>query len=151
MKIEKKVYELPTEDIHSLKIVEIGELKKVQTQFGVKDKFTVKIEVLDQKDSKTDETLFVFGNFSPSLGEKAVLGKFLRRLGFDTSGTFEMDDTLGFKFTAMLTHNPSSNGNTYANIVPGTEKALKQGKSAPAPAAQPNLNGVAATDEDIPF
>ena len=146
MLIEKKKFELPTEDIHSLKVIEIGEIKKVQTKFGIKDKFTVKIEVIDQKATESDEPIYVFGNFSPSIGDKAVLGKFLRRLGFDTTGTFEMDDLLGFRFSAMLTHNESSNGNTYANIVPGTEKALKQGKSAPAAVVASKI-----TDDDIPF
>ena len=158
MLIEKKQYELPTEDIHMLAAVDIGEVKKVQTQYGAKDKFTIKFEVLDQKDSKTDETLYVFGNFSPSLGDKAVLGKFVRRLGFDTAQPFDTDDLLGLKFSAMLTHNQSSNGNTHANIVPGTEKVIRQGKSAPAAVktAKPLESDTCPkkavmTDDDIPF
>lgn len=153
MKIERKKYELPTEDIHSLKVIEIGEVKKVQTKFGPKDKFTVKIEVLDQKSTEGDETILVFQSFAPSLGDKATLGKFLRRLGFDTTGEIEMDDLLGFRFSAMLTHNVGSTGDTYANIVIETVKASKQGKSAPAAPAVPAAAVVSSkiTDDDIPF
>ena len=148
MLIERKVYELPTEDQHALKVIEIGEMKKVQTKFGVKDKFTVKIEVLDQKSTESDDPIYVFQTFSPSIGEKAQLGKFLRRLGFNTSeGTFEMDDILGFRFTATIVHNEGTGGVTYANLVIETAKALKsknEPASKPAPAKP-------VSEEEIPF
>lgn len=147
MLIERKVFELPTEEQHNLKVIEIGELKKVQTKFGVKDKFTVKFEVLDQKSEEGDEPLYVFQTFAPSIGDKSILGKFLRRLGFNTSeGTFEMDDLLGFRLSAAITHNEGTNGNTYANIVVETVKALKSSQVASKPAPKAPIS-----DEDIPF
>jgi hypothetical protein len=146
MLIEKKVYELPTEDTHLLKIVEVGELKKIQTKFGVKDKFTIKIEVLDQKAEEGDETIYVFMTVAPSVGDKAQLGKFARKLGFNTaSGSFETDDLLGMKFTSHITHDTGSNGNTYANVVIDTVK--KYGPATKATAAAPKP----LADEDIPF
>jgi hypothetical protein len=148
MLIERKVFELPTEDQHSLKVIEIGEMKKVQTKFGVKDKFTIKIEVLDQKAEEGDGPIYVFQTFTPSIGEKAQLGKFLRRLGFNTSeGTFEMDDLLGFRFSATIVHNEGTSGNTYANLVIETAKALR-GKNEPASKPAPVQP---ISDEDIPF
>jgi hypothetical protein len=151
MKIERKKFEVPTEDIHSLKVVEIGEIKEVQTPYGPKDKFNVKIEVLDQKATENDEPIYIFQSFAPSIGEKAILGKFLRRLGFNTTEEFEMDDLLGFKFSAAITHNTGKNGNLYANLVIETVKALKQGKSVPAAAVVPAPSATVTADEDIPF
>lgn len=154
MLIERKQYELPTEDVHQLKVVEIGELKKVQTKFGIKDKFTVKVEVLDQKSEESpDEPILVFATFAPSLGEKSNLAKFLKRLGYNFSeGTFEMDDILGVRFSAAITHNEGSNGNTYANLVTETIKPSKvAGGSKPAHTKQQAAAAAPMTDEDIPF
>ena len=70
MIIEEKVYELPSEDSHKLEIVGIGELKKVETSFGTKEKFAIKIRVMDEKDSKGGD-LHTFLNVSPVLATKS--------------------------------------------------------------------------------
>ena len=168
MLIERKVYELPTVAQHNLKVIEIGEMKKVQTKFGLKDKFTVKFEVCDQKTEAGDEPILVFQTFAPSVGDKSNLGKFLRKLGFDTSsGDFEMDDLLGFKFTAFLAHNKGTGDAVYANIVIDTVqparsmtpgRAVAKNTAAPVaskPAMQapktPAMPAPTPDDEDIPF
>jgi hypothetical protein len=156
MLIERKVFELPTEDVHQLKVVEIGELKDVVTKFGTKKKFTIKFEVLDQRPEEGEEPIQVFATFAPSVGDKSNLGKFLRRLGYNTSGAFEMDDILGVKFTASITHNEGSNGNVYANIVIETVKPSKAAtgksvtKTAPAKSAAVTPENP-VDDSDIPF
>jgi hypothetical protein len=158
MLIERKVFELPTEDVHQLKVIEIGEMKKVTTKFGVKDKFTVKFEVLDQKSEEGEDAIWVFQTFAPSIGDLSNLGKFLRRLGYNTSsGTFEMDDLLGVKFTASIVHNEGSNKAVYANIVIETVKPARAvtGKSVtktrPAPEPEPEPEAQPIDDSDIPF
>lgn len=133
MIIEEKVYELPSEDSHRLEVVEIGKLKKYETAFGVKDKFTIKIKVSDQKDSE-GEDMHVFLTVSPSIGVKATLGKFLRRLKLDVTGKVDMDELVGFKFKANIAHNEGtgqSAGKTFANLVIDTVAPLTASKPAP--------------------
>lgn len=133
MIIEEKVYELPSEDSHRLEVVEIGELKKYETQYGTKEKFTIKIKVLDQK-STTGEDLHVFLTVSPSIGAKATLGKFLRRLKLNVTGKFDVDELVGFKFKAAIAHNAGEGNNagkTFANLVIETVAPLTAGKPQP--------------------
>lgn len=126
MIIEKKVFEIPSEDSHKLEIVEIGELKKYETPFGTKEKFTIKMKVLDEK-ATTGEDLHVFLNVAPSIGTKATLGKFLRRLKLDVTGKVDIDELVGFKFKGNVTHNPGTGtheGTTFANLIIETVQPL---------------------------
>jgi hypothetical protein len=126
MIIEQKVYELPSEDTHRLEVVEIGEMKKIETSYGTKDKFGIKIKVLDEKDSEGND-LYTYLNVSPSIGVKATLGKFLRRLKLNVEGKVDMDELVGFKFKAAIAHNEgtgASAGKTFANIVIDTVAPL---------------------------
>ena len=52
MLIEQKVYELPSENTHQLEIVAIGEKKIIETSYGSKEKFGIKIKVSDEKSTK---------------------------------------------------------------------------------------------------
>lgn len=133
MIIEEKVYELPSEDQHRFEIVEIGEMKQIQTSYGVKDKFAIKIKVSDEKSSK-GEDLYVFLNVSPSIGVKATLGKFARRLKLNVQGKFDSDELVGIKFRASIAHNPGSGdsvGKTFANLVIDTVAPLTAPKPLP--------------------
>ena len=115
MIIEEKVYELPTEEEHALTIVEVRDLGPVETNFGTKDKISIKIDVTDAKTEK-GENIYVFVTAAKSLGEKATLGKFLRKLGFTPGKQFDMDDLIGFKFNAIIEHSVGTNGKKYANV-----------------------------------
>ncbi len=133
MIIAEKVYELPSEDQHKLEVVEIGEMKQIETSYGVKDKFGIKIKVLDEKDSKGQD-LYTYLNVSPSTGVKATLGKFLRRLKLNVQGQVDTDELVGLKFRASIAHNPGTGNNagkTFANIVIDTVAPL----TAPKPQA----------------
>ena|ERR1035437_2508313 len=125
MIIQEKVFELPTEEQHSLTIVEVKDLGVVETAFGSKEKLSIKIEVSDQK-SESGEPIYVFINASKSIGEKSTLGKFLRKLGINLQGSFDMDDLIGFKFRAVIEHNTATNGKTYANV-----GSIIKGKTTP--------------------
>ena len=119
MIIEEKIYELPSEDQHRLEVVEIGEMKQIETSYGVKDKFAIKIKVLDEKSSK-GEDLYTYLNVSPSIGIKSTLGKFMRRLKLNVQGKVDVDELVGIKFRASIAHNPGtgqSAGKTFANLV----------------------------------
>jgi hypothetical protein len=113
--IEEKVYELPTEEEHALTIVEVTDLGAVETNFGTKEKISIKIDVTDQK-TKTGDNIYVFVTAAKSIGEKSTLGKFLRKLGINPQKSFDMDDLIGFKFRAVIEHNVATNGKTYANV-----------------------------------
>jgi hypothetical protein len=118
MIIQEKIYEIPSEDNHKLEIIEIGEKKIYDTKFGKQEKFTLKIKVLDQK-AEDGSDLYVFLTVSPSIGAKATLGKFVRRLGFNTQGSFDVDELVGVKFSAPIAHNKGTGdnaGKTYANV-----------------------------------
>jgi len=131
--VEEKVYELPSEDSHRLEVVKIGELKTIQTSYGPKEKFSITIKVLDEVDSK-GEPLNVFMNVSPSIGVKATLGKFLRRLKWNLTGKVQMDDLLGTKFKATVAHNAGtgdSAGKTFANIL--VDSVVPMSARGPAP------------------
>ncbi len=133
MIIAEKIYELPSEDQHKLEVVEIGEMKQIETSYGVKDKFGIKIKVLDEKDSKGQD-LYTYLNVSPSTGVKATLGKFLRRLKLNVQGQVDTDELVGLKFRASIAHNPGTGNNagkTFANIVIDTVAPL----TAPKPQA----------------
>lgn len=127
MLIEEKIYELPSEDQHKLEIVEIGELKKFETAYGEKEKFAIKIRVLDQKAEKDGSDLNVFLNVSPSIGQKATLGKFCRRLKLNLDKQFDTEELIGIKFLASIAHNEgtgNSAGKTFANLVIDTVRPL---------------------------
>jgi hypothetical protein len=126
MIIAEKVYELPTEEAHSLTIVDYKDLGAVETNFGTKEKISIKIEVTDQKD-KDGQPIYVFVNATKSIGPKSTLGIFLRKLGVNVGGHFDMDDLVGFKFSAVIEHNKADNGKTYANI-----GSILKGKAKPA-------------------
>ena len=113
--IQDKVYELPTEEQHSLTIVEYKDLGVVETNFGDKEKVSIKVEVTDQK-AENGEPIYVFVNATKSIGVESTLGKFLRKLGLNVQGSFDLDDLVGFKFRAVIEHNVGDNGKTYANI-----------------------------------
>src|SRR5258708_4219402 len=133
MIIEEKVYELPSEDQHRLEVVEIGEMKKIETSYGVKDKFAIKIKVLDEKSSK-GEDLYTYLNVSPSIGAKATLGKFARRLKLNVQGKFDVDELIGLKFRASIAHNEGtgqSAGKIFANLVIDTVALLTAPKPQP--------------------
>jgi hypothetical protein len=133
MIIEERIYELPSEDQHRLEVVEIGEVKKYETAFGTKDKFTIKIKVLDEK-SSTGDDLHVFLTVSPSIGIKSTLGKFMRRLKLNVQGKVDVDELVGLKFRASIAHNPgtgNSAGKTFANIVIDTVLPLTAAKPQP--------------------
>jgi len=133
MIIEEKIYELPSEDQHRLEVVEIGELKKYETSYGVKEKFTIKIKVSDEKSSK-GEDLHVFLTVSPSIGVKATLGKFARRLKLNVQGKFDVEELVGIKFRASIAHNAGtgqSEGKTFANLVIDTVAPLTAPKPQP--------------------
>ena len=115
MIIQEKVYELPTEEQHSLTIVEYKDLGVVETNFGDKEKVSIKVEVTDQK-AENGEPIYVFVNATKSIGVESTLGKFLRKLGLNVQGSFDLDDLVGFKFRAVIEHNVGDNGKTYANI-----------------------------------
>ena len=66
MIIEEKTYELPSEDQHKLQIVEIGEMKKFETAYGEKEKFAIKVKVLDQKAEKDGNDLYVYLTSAPA-------------------------------------------------------------------------------------
>ena len=132
MIIEEKVYELPSEDSHRLEVVEIGEMKKYETAFGTKDKFTIKIKVLDEK-AITGDDLHVFLTVSPSIGTKATLGKFLRRLKLNVTGKVDVNELVGMKFKAAVAYNEgtgNSAGKTFANLVIDTVAPLPGSKPA---------------------
>ncbi len=127
MIIEEKVFELPSEDQHKLEIVEIGEMKKFETAYGEKEKFAIKIKVLDQKAEKDGSDLNVFLNVSPSIGQKATLGKFCRRLKLNLDKQFDTEELIGIKFLASIAHNEgtgNSAGKTFANLVIDTVRPL---------------------------
>ncbi len=133
MIIEEKIYELPSEDQHRLEVVEIGEMKKIETSYGVKDKFAIKIKVLDEKSSE-GEDLYTYLNVSPSIGVKATLGKFARRLKLNVQGKFDVDELVGIKFRASIAHNEgtgNSAGKIFANIVIDTVAPLTASKPQP--------------------
>ena len=115
MIIEEKIFELPTEEEHALVIVEVKDLGVVATNFGDKEKVSIKIDVADQK-TTSGENIYVFVNAAKSIGEKATLGKFLRKLGLTPGKAFDMDDLIGFKFNAVIEHSVGTNGKTYANV-----------------------------------
>jgi hypothetical protein len=127
MLIEQKVYELPSENQHTLEIVKIGDLQTIETSYGPKEKFAIKIKVLGEKSTK-GEDLHVTLNVSPIIGPpKSTLTKFLRRLGVDVTGSFEMDELIGTKFRASIAHNEgtgASAGKTFANLVIDTVAPL---------------------------
>jgi hypothetical protein len=125
MIIQDKVYELPTEEAHSLTIVEYKDLGEVETNFGTKEKVSIKIEVSDQK-AQDGSPIYVFVNATKSIGPKSTLGIFLRKLGINVQGAFDMDDLVGFKFRAVIEHNKAENGKTYANI-----GSILKGKAVP--------------------
>jgi hypothetical protein len=127
MIIEEKVFELPSEDQHKLEIVEIGEMKKFETAYGEKEKFAIKIRVLDQKAEKDGSDLNVFLNVSPSIGQKATLGKFCRRLKLNLDKQFDTEELIGIKLLASIAHNEgtgNSAGKTFANLVIDTVRPL---------------------------
>ena len=127
MIIEEKVFELPSEDQHKLEIVEIGEMKKFETAYGEKEKFAIKILVLDQKAEKDGSNLYVSLNVSPSIGQKATLGKFCRRLKLNLDKQFDTEELIGIKFLASIAHNEgtgNSAGKTFANLVIDTVRPL---------------------------
>ena len=115
MIIEEKIYELPTEEEHALVIVEVKDLGVVATNFGDKEKVSIKIDVSDQK-TASGENIYVFVNAAKSIGEKSTLGKFLRKLGQNPTNSFDMDTMIGFKFNAIIDHSVGTNGKTYANV-----------------------------------
>jgi len=115
MIIAEKVFELPTEEEHALTIVEYKDLGAVETNFGTKEKVSIKIEVADQE-AEDGSPIYVFVTATKSIGEKSTLGKFLRKLGIAPTGSFDMDDLIGFKFRAIIEHNIATNGKTYANV-----------------------------------
>lgn len=125
MIIQEKVYELPTEEAHSLTIVEYKDLGVVETNFGNKEKISIKVEVTDQK-SESGEPIYVFVNATKSIGPKSTLGIFLRKLGINVEGQFDMDELVGYKFRAVIEHNKAENGKTYANI-----GSILKGKAVP--------------------
>jgi hypothetical protein len=127
MLIEEKIYELPSEDQHKLEIVEIGELKKFETAYGEKEKFAIKIRVLDQKAEKDGGELYLYLNVSPSIGVKATLGKFCRRLKLNLDKQFDTEELIGIKFLASIAHNEGTGNNagkTFANLVIDTVRPL---------------------------
>ena len=113
--IEEKVYELPTEEEHSLVIVEGKDLGVVTTNYGDKKKGSIKIDVSDQK-SESGEPIYVFVTAAQSIGPKSTLGIFLRKLGLNPDKSFNMDELIGFKFNAVIEHSVGTNGKTYANV-----------------------------------
>jgi hypothetical protein len=130
MIIEEKVYELPSEDQHKLQVVEIGELRTFETAYGEKEKFAIKILVLDQKSEKDGSPLHVFLNVSPSIGQKATLGKFCRRLKLNLDKQFDTEDLIGINFVASIAHNEGTGNNagkTFANLVIDTVRPLTAG------------------------
>ena len=132
MIIEEKIYELPSEDQHKLQIVEIGEMKKFETAYGEKEKFAIKVKVLDQKAEKDGNDLYVYLNVSPSIGVKATLGKFCRRLKLNLDKKFETDELVGLGFIANIAHNEGTGNNagkTFANIVIDTVRPLSAAKA----------------------
>ena len=95
--------------------------------------FTIKVKVLDEKSSE-GEDLHVFLTVSPSIGVKATLGKFLRRLKLNVEGKVDMDELIGVKFKAAVAHNEgtgASAGKTFANLVIDTVAPLTATKPAP--------------------
>jgi hypothetical protein len=130
MIIEEKVFELPSEDQHKLQIVEIGELRTFETAYGEKEKFAIKILVLDQKSEKDGSPLHVFLNVSPSIGHKATLCKFCRRLKLNLDKQFDTEDLIGINFVASIAHNEGTGNNagkTFANLVIDTVRPLTVG------------------------
>jgi hypothetical protein len=114
--IAEKVYELPTAEPHKLTIVEVKDLGPVETNYGTKEKVSIKIDVTDQK-TEQGENIYVFVNAAKSIGEKSTLGKFLRnKLGINPGPAFDMDELIGFKFEAVIEHSVATNGKTYANV-----------------------------------
>jgi len=132
MIIEEKVYELPSEDQHKLQIVEIGEMKKFETAYGEKEKFAIKVKVLDQKAEKDGSDLNVFLSVSPSIGVKSTLGKFCRRLKLNLDKQFDTEELVGLGFIASIAHNEGTGNNagkTFANIVIDTVRPLSNAKA----------------------
>jgi hypothetical protein len=132
MIIEEKVYELPSEDQHKLQIVEIGEMKKFETAYGEKEKFSIKVKVLDQKAEKDGNDLYVYLSVSPSIGPKSTLGKFCRRLKINLDKKFDTEDLINFGFIASIAHNEGTGNNagkTFANIVIDTVRPLSTAKA----------------------
>lgn len=127
MIIAEKIFELPTEDTHKLEIVEVRDMGVIATAFGDKEKINIRILVTDQKASD-GSNIFVSVFAAKSIGPKSTLGKFLRKLGFNTTGQFDMDDLIGFKFSAVIEHNEAANGKTYANVgsIVKTTRAVEQ-------------------------
>ena len=129
MIIEQKVYELPSEDQHKLEIVEIGELKTFETQYGEKQKFAIKILVSDQKAEKDGSNLYVSLNVSPDItATKATLLRFLKRLKINVGKSFDPEELIGVKFRAAIAHNEGTGNNvgkTFANLVIDTVAPLR--------------------------
>jgi len=131
MIIEEKVYELPSEDQHKLQIVEIGEMKIFKTTYGEKEKFSIKVKVLDQKAEEGND-LYVYLSVSPSIGVKSTLGKFCRRLKINLDKKFDTEDLISFGFIANIAHNEGTGNNagkTFANIVIDTVRPLSTAKA----------------------
>ena len=125
MIIQEKVYELPTEDTHSLTIVEYKDLGVVETLYGKKEKVSLKIEVTDQK-GEDGSPIYVFVNAAKSIGPKSTLGIFRRKIGVNVQGQVDMDDLVGFKFRAAIEHNTAPSGKVYANV-----GSIVKGKAVP--------------------
>jgi len=133
MIIEQKVYELPSEDQHKLQIVEIGELKKFETQFGTKEKFAIKILVTDQKAEKDGGDMHVFLSVTPDItATKATLVRFLKRLKVNVGKSFDPEELVGLNFRASIAHNEGTGNNagkTFANLVIDTVAPLTTSKA----------------------
>lgn len=102
-------------------IVDITAPKKVQTQYGEKDKFKIVYES-EVRDEPNDRQFCVFSNgYTPSLHEKAALRKDLKKIrGRDLTPAeeqgFDMESLIGFAVSMLIRHEAGTDGRTYAKI-----------------------------------
>ena len=113
--VKDKVFELPDEGVHDVVISEVNDIGLEETTFGTKDRVRLVVTCLDQNDSEGNP-IKVFAKATKSLHAKSTLGTYLNQLGVPIGSEFDLEDLVGLKTQALIEHNVSSNGKTYANL-----------------------------------
>lgn len=104
--------------------VDVTPLREYQTQYGAKQQMKIVFEIdLIDESRKPAQPWVVFSRpFTPSLGEKAALAKFLkdwfgRKLTDAEASSFDLDTLIGRPAFLMIAHEEADGGaKVYANI-----------------------------------
>jgi hypothetical protein len=119
---ETKKYETATEGVHKLEIVSIKEVKTAD-DYGEHLKIQFLFLCLDQKDAKGDYVSIV-QRFTKSLGDKAILRKFLSvTLGLKNVETLDLETLLHATFDAVVCHTENK-GRIWVNITAAIPNTL---------------------------